>query len=128
MQQQTLRVAAAATLGALGAGIVALALGTRYADDLSVIVGFGLGTAVVGIVLSIGLLAWTYLSDAEGDALYLYPATTASTSALLLVSVLDSAATGAEGTALPLALVGAAVLVVVGMALVFVEQVRATGG
>ncbi len=130
MEQRTPRVAAAATLGALGAGIVALALGTRYVDDLSVIVGFGLGTAVVGIVLSVGLLAWTYLSDAEGDALYLYPATMASTSALLFVSIrsIDSAATGAEGTALPLALVGAAVLVVVGMALVFVEQVRATGG
>lgn len=130
MEQRTLWVAAAATLGALGAGILALALGARYVDDLSVIVGFGLGTAVVGIALSVGLLGCAYLSDAEDDALYLYPATMASMSALLFVSVrsIDSAATGAEGTALPLALVGAAVLVVVGMALVFIEQVRATGG
>ena len=117
-------------LGTLAAGIATLIVGVQYGVNLSTVVGFGFGVAVVGFVLSVGMFGWTYRSDADGDALYLYPATMASTSALLFVSVrgIDSAATGAEGTALPLALVGAAVLVVVGMALVFVEQVRATGG
>ena len=130
MQQQTLRAAVAGTLGALGAGIAVLVPGEQHAGDLSVLVGFGLGTAVIGIALSVGMLVWTYLSDADGDELYLYPATVGSTAVLLFVSVqsVDSAATGEAGVALPLALVGVAVLVSVGMLLVFVEQVRTTGG
>ena len=123
-----LQAVLAAALGALSAGVAVLALGIRHNLALPTIVGFGLGVAVVGFVLSVGLFGWVYLSDADGDSLYLYPATVASSSLLLFVSVdnIDSASTGDDGMILPLTLVVATVLVIVGMSLVFVDQVGAT--
>ncbi len=117
----------ASVMGTLATGVAVLALGIRYDADLPAIVGFGFGVAVVGFVLSVGMLGWVYLSDA--DSLYLYPATVASSSLLLFVSVdsIDRVSTGEGGTALPLTLVVAALLIIVGMSLVFVDQIRADG-
>jgi hypothetical protein len=126
----TLRVVCASVLGTLAAGVVVLALGIRYDADLPAIVGFGLGVAVVGSVLSVGMLGWVYLSDADGDSLYIYPATVVSSSSLLFVSIdsIDSVSTGDGGAILPLTVVAAALMIIVGMSLVFVDQVRATDG
>lgn len=126
----TLRVVCASVLGTLAAGVVVLALGIRYDADLPAIVGFGLGVAVVGSVLSVGMLGWVYLSDADGDSLYVYPATVVSSSSLLFVSIdsIDSVSTGDGGAILPLTVVAAALMIIVGMSLVFVDQVRATDG
>jgi hypothetical protein len=127
---ETLRVVCASVLGTLGAGVAVLALGIRYDADLPAIVGFGLGVAVVGSVLSVGMLGWVYLSDADGDSLYIYPATVVSSSSLLFVSIdsIDSVSTGDGGAILPLTVVAAALMIIVGMSLVFVDQVRATDG
>jgi hypothetical protein len=117
-------------MGVLAAGVAVLALGIRYDANLPAIVGFGLGVAVVGFVLSVGMLGWVYLSDADGDSLYLYPASVASSSLLRFSSVdsIDRVSTGEGGTALPLTLVVAALLIIVGMSLVFVDQIRAADG
>jgi len=123
----TVQAVWAGVAGTLAAGVAVLALGGHSGVGLPVIVGFGLGVAVVGFVLSVGMLGWVYLSDADGDSLYLYPATVTSSSVLLFVSVdsIDSVSTGEEGSILPLSLVAATLMIIVGMSLVFVDQVRA---
>ncbi|MFB6218214.1 MAG: hypothetical protein ABEH77_03385 [Halobacteriaceae archaeon] len=113
----------AALMGTVGAGIAVTLLGLRYSDSASVVVGFGFGVAVVGFVLSVGMTGWVYLSDASGDSLYIYPATVAAASVLLLVAAGDHPPEGTP-TRLSLVLVGAAVLIVVGFTLVFVSQLR----
>lgn len=126
----TVRAVWVGVMGVLAAGVAVLALGIRYDANLPAIVGFGLGVAVVGFVLSVGMLGWVYLSDADGDSLYLYPASVTSSSLLLFVSVdsIDRVSTGDGGTTLPLTLVVAALLIIVGMSLVFVDQIRAANG
>jgi hypothetical protein len=126
----TVRAVWVGVMGVLAAGVAVLALGIRYDANLPAIVGFGLGVAVVGFVLSVGMLGWVYLSDADGDSLYLYPASVTSSSLLLFVSVdsIDRVSTGDGGTTLPLTLVAAALLMIVGMSLVFVDQIRAANG
>jgi len=120
----TLQVVAASLMGVLGAGVAVLALGIREGADIQFVVGYGFGIATVGLLISVGMLGWLFLSDDVGDSLYVYPATMASSSALLFVSV-DSASTGGGNATLPLTLVAAALLIVVGLLLVFVDQLHA---
>jgi hypothetical protein len=111
-------VAWAAVLGTVGGGVAAALLGVRYADDAAVL----LGVAVVGTVLSIGMLGVAYAADVDGDPPYVSPATAGSASVLLLVATDAHAA--ADPPFVSVALLGAAVLLVVGSALVFVAEFR----
>lgn len=108
--------------GTVLAGIAVLIFGLRYAGDGSVVVGFGLGVATVGFVLSVGMVVWVYASEMDGESVYIYPATVASASALMMTAAQNDAPS-AEPDYLSLALVGAAVLIIVGYSLVFVSQV-----
>lgn len=110
-------------MGTVGAGVAVSVLALRYRSSSSVILGFGLGVAMVGFVLSVGMMAWVYVSDADGESLYIYPATVASASVLMLVSA-GNEAPKAEPTVLPLLLVGAAILIIVGFSLVFVSELQ----
>jgi hypothetical protein len=116
--------AVAALAGTVGAGIATLLLGVLSGDPGAVLTGFALAVATVGAVLSAGLAGWVYVSDADGESLYVSPATVASASVLLLVAA-DNGAARVEPPVLSLALVGAAVLIVVGAALMFVSELRA---
>ena len=112
-----------AVLGTAGGVVAAALLGSRYVDDAAVLVEFGAGVAVVGAVLSVGLLGIAYAVDVDGDppSTYVYPATAGSASVLLLVAA-DAHADGPPFV--PVALLGAAVLLVVGSALVFAAELR----
>ncbi len=109
-------------MGTVGAGIAVLLLGLRYTGDGSVMVGFGLGVATVGFALSVGMVGWVYISDLDGDSVYIYPATVASASVLMMVAA-ENDAPRAEPDYLSFVLVVAAVLIIVGYSLVFVSQV-----
>ena len=112
-----------ALIGAVGAGVAVLFLGPRCADDGSFLVGFGL--AVVGFVLSVGMFGWVYVSDADGDSLCTYPATVTSASVLMVVAAGNNTQR-TDVTPLSVALVGGAVLIIIGYSLVFVQQVWET--
>jgi len=116
-----------AVMGAVGAGVAAALLGVRYAGDAGVLVGFGFGVAVVGAVLSVGMVAIAYAADTDGDPPYLYPATTGSASVLLLIATDTHPSKGALQP-VSVALVGAAVLLIVGSALIFVAEVLGSEG
>ncbi len=116
-----------AIMGSVGAGIAVLLLGLRYSSDDPVILGFGLGVAVTGFVLSVGMICWVYVSEADGESLYIYPATVASASVLMLVSA-SNEAQRSEPSVLPLLLVGGATLMTVGFSLVFVSELWETRG
>lgn len=113
----------AAAMGAVGAGIAAALLGVRYAGDAGVLVGFGFGVAVVGAVLSVGMVAVASAADTDGEPAYLYPATTGAASVLLLVAI-DAHPVEGDLPVVSIALVGAAILLIVGPALVFVAEFR----
>lgn len=113
----------AALMGVLGATVAVLLLGLRFRRATSVVYGFGFGVAVVGLVLAVGMVAWTYVSDADGEDLYIYPATVTSASVLMLVAA-DNLVGRESHSDLSLLLVGAAVLVIVGFSLVFVVELR----
>jgi hypothetical protein len=114
-----------ALMGTVGAGIAVLILGLRYDSKDPVILGFGLGVAVVGFVLSVGMIGWIYISDADGSSLYIYPATVTSASVLMLVSA-GSETQRAEPMVLPLILVGSAILIIVGFSLIFISELWET--
>jgi hypothetical protein len=116
-----------AIMGSVGAGITVLLLGFRYSSNDPVILGFGLGVAVTGFVLSVGMVVWVYISEADGGSLYIYPATVASASVLMLVSA-GNGAQNAEPSVLPLLLIGGATLITVGFSLVFVSELWETRG
>ena len=116
-----------AIMGSVGAGIAVLLLGLRYSSDDPVILGFGLGVAVTGFVLSVGMIVWVYISEADGESLYIYPATVASASVLMLVSA-SNEVQRSEPSVLPLLLVGGATLMTVGFSLVFVSELCETRG
>lgn len=111
----------AALMGTVAAGIAVVLLAAQFADDPSVLRGFGLGVGAVGLALSLGMVGWLFLSDRDVEDPYLYPSVVASASVLVLVAT-DAGATGARPPVLALALVCAAVLMVVGYTLVFVSQ------
>ena len=116
-----------AIMGSVGAGIAVLLLGLGYSSDDPVILGFGLGVAVTGFVLSVGMIGWVYVSEADGESLYIYPATVASASVLMLVSA-SNEAQRSEPSVLPLLLVGGATLMTVGFSLVSVSELWETTG
>lgn len=122
MSLERTAAAVAALSGTVGAGIAATLLGARYADDPAVLIGVGFGAAV-GAVLSAGMFAVAYAADTDGNRPYLSPAATASAS-VLLVAATDVGATAANPPLVSIALVGGALLMIVGSALVFVAEFR----
>ena len=113
-----------ALFGTVGAGIAVLVLGLRYGATPSVLLGFGLGVAVVGFMLSVAMTGWLFVSGSD-QSLYSYPATVAAASVLLLVAA-GAESTGSDPTLASIALVGGAVLMILGYSLVFLEQVRSS--
>jgi hypothetical protein len=116
-----------AIMGSVGSGISVLPLGLRYSSDDPVILGIGLGVAVTGFVHSVGMVGWVYISEADGGSLYIYLATVASASVLMLVSA-SNEAQRSDPSVLPLLLVGGATFITVGFSLVFVSELCQTRG
>ena len=117
---------AAAVAGTVGAAVATLLLAVRFGGRTSVLAGFGMGVAVVGVALAAGMAGWVRVSEVDGDGLYPAAAGMASASALVFTAA-DRLASGGDHTTVSLALVAAGVLVVVGFSLVFVGQVRTAG-
>lgn len=111
-----------ALFGTVGAGIAVLVLGLRYSANPSVLVGFGVGVAVVGFVLSVVMTGWLFVAGGD-QSLYSYPGTVSVASVLMLVAA-GTEPTGGDPTIASIALVGGAVLVMLGYSLVFLEQLR----
>jgi hypothetical protein len=101
--------------GTVGAGTAALLLDVRYGDEPSVVLGFALGVAVVGLALAIGFLGWTALSGVDGGSLY--PAAAGVLSASMLTVGVASNYSGGEPRTAQIVLAAAGVLMVVGFAL-----------
>jgi hypothetical protein len=104
--------------GTVGAGTAALLLDLRYGES-SVVLGFALGVAVVGLALAIGLLGWT----ADGGSLY--PAATGVLSASMLTVGVASNYSGGEPRTVQIVLAAAGVLMLVGFALLFISELTA---
>lgn len=110
-------------VGTVGAGTAALLLDLWYGDESSVVLGFALGVAVVGLALAVGLLGWTALSGVDGDSLY--PAAAGVLSASMLTAGAASNVSGGEPQTAQIVLAAAGVLIVVGFALIFVSELTA---
>lgn len=108
--------------GTVGAGTAALLLDLRYGES-SVVLGFALGVAVVGLALAIGLLGWTALSGVDGGSLY--PAATGVLSASMLTVGVASNYSGGEPRTVQIVLAAAGVLMIVGFALLFISELTA---
>jgi hypothetical protein len=114
-----------ALFGTVGAGIVVLVLGHRYSANPSVFVGFGVGVALVGFVLSVVMTGWLFVAGGD-QSLYSYPGTVSVASVLMLVAA-GTEPTGGDPTIASIALVGGAILVILGYSLVLLEQFRSNG-
>ena len=108
--------------GTVGAGTAALLLDLRYGES-SVVLGFALGVAVVGLALAIGLLGWTALSGVDGGSLY--PAAAGVLSASMLTVGVASNYSGGEPRTVQIVLAAAGVLMLVGFALLFISELTA---
>ncbi len=114
----------AAVAGTVGAAVAGLLLSVRFGGRTAVLSGFGMGVAVVGVALAVGVAGWVRVAGVDGGGLYPAAAGMASASVLLFASA-NRLAGGGDRTTASLALVAAGVLVVVGFALVIVGHVRA---
>jgi hypothetical protein len=108
--------------GTVGAGTAALLLDLRYGES-SVVLGFALGVAVVGLALAIGLLGWTALSGVDEGSLY--PAATGVLSASMLTVGVASNYSGGEPRTVQIVLAAAGVLMIVGFALLVISELTA---
>jgi|APHM01.1.fsa_nt_gi hypothetical protein len=98
-----------------------LLLDPQYGGRSSVVAGFSLGVAAVGLALAVGLLGWTALSALDGDSLY--PAAAGVLSASVLTAgTAGSLLSGEEPRTTQVILAGAGVLFVVVFVLLFVSE------
>ena len=107
-------------VGTVGAATVALLLDLRYGEQPSVVLGFALGVAVVGLALAVCLLCWTALSGVDGGSLY--PAVAGVLSASMITAGAASNYAGGELQTAQIVVAYAGVLIVVGFVLLFVSE------
>ena len=108
-------------IAALSAAATVLFLQVGYGTRSSVVVGFALGVATVGLLLSVGLLGWVAVSGVDGGSLYPAAGGLFATS-LIAAGNATAISSAGEPRVTTVLIVGASVMILVGFVLAFVSE------